>query len=78
MPAGTATLRDIVPASLTRWHPLWTGYNTFCGRVGKTGLPKEVTRTLWARIFSVAHTAHAGPCSQAPVRHAAFGSAALA
>lgn len=44
-------IRPIRETDFDAWLPLFDGYNEFYGRVGKTALPLEITRTTWRRFF---------------------------
>jgi len=53
------TIRFVVLADYSQWHPLWEGYNKFYGRSGKTALADEITQMTWARFFDAYEPVHA-------------------
>jgi GNAT superfamily N-acetyltransferase len=59
MASDPPTVRAIEPGDLTRWLPLWAGYNAFYGRSGETALPHTVTERTWARFFDPAEPVYA-------------------
>ena len=44
-------VRPIEASDRAGWEPLWTSYNAFYDRAGPTALAREVTDTLWQRLF---------------------------
>ena len=53
------SIRSIERRDFDHWEALWDGYNEFYGRSGPTALPREITRTTWARFFDAAEPVHA-------------------
>jgi GNAT superfamily N-acetyltransferase len=47
-------IRDAYPADETAWRGLWAAYCAFY----ETTIPKDVTRTTWARILDPAQPVH--------------------
>jgi GNAT superfamily N-acetyltransferase len=45
------TIRPIAETDRAAWEPLWAGYNAYYERLGPTALAREITDTLWARLF---------------------------
>ena len=54
MTPSDITIRPIQPADRAAWEPLWAGYNAFYDRAGATALAREITQTLWERLFDPA------------------------
>jgi GNAT superfamily N-acetyltransferase len=44
-------IREVRRGDLSRWKPLWEGYNAFYGRKAKTALPDTITNMTWSRFF---------------------------
>ena len=44
-------IRPIAETDREAWEPLWAGYNAFYDRSGPTALAREITDTLWTRLF---------------------------
>lgn len=53
------SIRPVVRQDFEQWLPLWEGYNSFYGRVGKTALPEHVILTTWERFFDAYEPVHA-------------------
>jgi GNAT superfamily N-acetyltransferase len=48
-------VRPVTPADRPGWEPLWSGYNTFYGRV----LDPQITQMTWSRFFDAYEPVHA-------------------
>ena len=55
----TIAVRPPMQSEFEPWLTLWDGYNAFYGRVGETGLPREISQMTWQRFFDCNEPVHA-------------------